>query len=70
MNSQKYMVIVSSPKGGTWPIGTPTQRGFTENGAKIALSTIREAIPAGWKCWIEEVSPIDYLLQSVGHLRK
>jgi len=69
-NRQKYVVMVTAESGTTWPVGTPTQRGFTEVGADTALTTIREALPRNWSCRLEEIAPIDYLLESVTHLRK
>ena len=70
MNHQKYVVMVTGETGTSWPVGTPTQLGFTENGADTALETVREALPRGWKCRIEEITPLNYLLDSVAHLRK
>ena len=70
MNLQKYVVMVRSKLGTTWPVGTNTQRGFTEAGAEIALVSIRDALPEEWSCWVEEVSPLDYLLETITHFRK
>ena len=69
-NLQKYVVMVTAESGMTWPVGTNTQRGFTKAGAIIALSKARETLPKGWSCRVEEVSSLNYLLESVTHLRK
>ncbi len=69
-NQQKYVVMVTSESGTTWPVGTPAQRGFTENGVDTALSQVREALPTGWSCRMEEITPLNYLFESIAHLRK
>lgn len=69
-NRQTYVIMVQSKQGSAWPVATPTKRGFTKVGADTALDTIRQTIPADWKCWVEEMTSIDFLLDAVSVLRR
>ena len=62
-NRQKFMIMVQSKQGSAWPIATPTQRGFTRVGADTALTIVRGSIPRRWRCWVEELTSIDDLLE-------
>jgi hypothetical protein len=55
-NIQKYAIVITSPQGKVWAVGTDTQRGFTEAGVKKALEKLN--LPSGWSAWEVELYPI------------
>lgn len=57
-NTQKHVIVIASPQNKVWVIGTDTQRGFTEAGAKTALSKLEQSLPHGWTVWEAELYPI------------
>ncbi len=63
-NVQTYVVLITSTAGVSWPVGTATQRGFTEAGAESALASIDSVLPKGWICRIEEVQSLNELIDA------
>jgi hypothetical protein len=57
-NRQKHVIVIGSPSGKIWVIGTDTQRGFTEAGVKVALAKLNDSLPSGWSVWDAELYPI------------
>lgn len=57
-NTQKHVIVIGSPQGKVWVVGTDTQRGFTEAGAVKALEKLKTTLPHGWSVWEAELYPI------------
>lgn len=58
-SAQVHVVLVRDPHGSTWAVGTPSQRGFTEQGSALAEERLRRLLPSGWKLETLEITPID-----------
>lgn len=67
-NKQTCVVIIQKPDGQRWTVGTDSQRGFTERGALEARDRIRNYLPHGWTCWWEELTPMDFVIESCRNL--
>jgi len=67
-NKQTAVIIVQKPNGDRWTIGTDSQRGFTPTGAQAAVLEVRKYLPKGWTAWWEELTPLDFLLESCKNL--
>jgi len=63
-NVQKYAVVVTSPDGKIWIVGTETQRGFTEKGVFTAQARLEAHLPHGWSSWEQEITPLSSALAS------
>jgi hypothetical protein len=57
-NRQKHVIVIASPQGKVWVVGTDTQRGFTEAGALKAVARLKDSLPHGWTVWEAELYPI------------
>ena len=61
-NVQNHVIVVANSEGKVWVIGTDTQRGFTEAGAKRALTKVEEALPKHWTAFESELTPVNVVL--------
>lgn len=61
-NTQKHVIVIANMTGKVWVIGTDTQRGFTEAGARTALAKLENSLPHGWSVWEAELYPISSAL--------
>lgn len=61
-NTQRHVLVIASPQNKVWVIGTDTQRGFTEAGARKALEKMEQSLPHGWTVWEAELYPISEAL--------
>lgn len=61
-NTQSHVLVVGSPNGKMWVVGTNTQRGFTEGGAEHALRQLEPRLPRGWSLESAELFPLDEAL--------
>lgn len=57
-NLQRFVILISNPKGQKWIIGTDSQREFTEKGAEKAERKLETHLPHGWKVEVMELVPI------------
>ena len=62
MNVQNHVIVVVSPSGKVFVIGTNTRRGFTKAGAEKAYHKMREKIPLEFSCMPAEVETIGDIL--------
>lgn len=62
MNVQNHVIVVTSPNGKVFVVGTNTRRGFTKAGAEKAHQKILEKIPSTFSCWSAEIETIGDIL--------
>ena len=63
-SAQVHVLIVRAPDGRVWAMGTPSQRGFTEAGAKSAAEQMSLRLPRNWTLTMLEITPIDEVVST------